>query len=145
MILPESLTPNLVAPCGMNCGICLNMFRDGKCEGCNGDERLKTPACARCRIKKCGKLKVTKSGFCYECNIYPCARVQHLDKRYRTKYGMSMIDNLSYIKKYGLDKFVRYEKRRWKCPSCGELLCVHRDVCQFCGKKITIRSNLSTD
>ena len=39
-----------------------------------------------------------KFRYCYECDGFPCARVKRLDKRYRTKYEMSMIENLEYIR-----------------------------------------------
>jgi hypothetical protein len=39
-----------------------------------------------------------KFRYCYECDEFPCARVKRLDKRYRTKYEMGMIENLEYIR-----------------------------------------------
>jgi hypothetical protein len=58
-----------------------------------------------------------------------------LDERYRTKYGMSMIDNLVHIKKFGIRHFIRNEKERWTCPGCSQLICVHKPQCLFCGHK----------
>jgi hypothetical protein len=58
-----------------------------------------------------------------------------LDERYRTKYGMSMIDNLVHIKKFGIRHFMRNEKERWACPECSQLLCVHKPQCLICGHK----------
>jgi uncharacterized OB-fold protein len=46
---------------------------------------------------------------------------------------MSMIQNLTDIAERGLSEFVRRENQKWTCPSCGRLLCVHRDECQTCG------------
>ncbi|MFA5801027.1 MAG: hypothetical protein WC911_00980 [Thermoleophilia bacterium] len=43
----------------------------------------------------------------------------HLDKRYRTKYGMSMIENLEIIRQVGVRDIFRREKQRWACPKCG--------------------------
>lgn len=45
--------------------------------------------------------------------MFPCDRLNHLDERYKTKYGMSMIDNLVHIKKFGVRHFIRNEKERW--------------------------------
>jgi len=74
--------------------------------------------------------------FCSDkCEKFPCARLKNLDKRYRTKYKMSMLENLENIKKFEIKKFVKFEQKRWKCPKCGELLCVHRDSCLNCGEK----------
>jgi hypothetical protein len=64
---------------------------------------------------------------------FPCRRIKDLDKRYRTKYGVSLIENLNTIKEIGLTQFVELEKGKWKCSNCGQLLCVHRDTCINCG------------
>jgi len=47
---------------------------------------------------------------CYECRDYPCNRLKALDKRHRTKYHMSMIENLEVIKEHGIEDFMRREK-----------------------------------
>ena len=75
-----------------------------------------------------------KSQFCFVCENFPCERLKHLDKRYRTKYKMSMIENLELIKKLGLKKFVAKEKMRWACSECGGIICVHKGYCSSCGK-----------
>ena len=51
--------------------------------------------------------------FCYECSNYPCKRLKALDKRYLTKYHMSMIENLDYIKEFGMEKFLTKEGGKW--------------------------------
>jgi len=122
----------LIAPCGMNCAICLGHLREkNKCPGCNSWGRNKPKYCRICSIKFCTHQK----RFCFTCPIFPCARLKKLDKRYRTRYGMSMLDNLALIKKIGVRKFVKREEKRWKCPKCGKTLCVHRPFCLFCGNK----------
>ena len=128
----------LIAPCGMNCGICIGYLREKKpCGGCfNPDSDSKPKHCSSCVIVNCDILKKTKSKFCSEkCKKYPCARLRRLDKRYRTNYGMSMIENLDYIQNYGLKKFLMNEENRWNCPECGEIISVHRKICSNCGKK----------
>ena len=56
------------------------------------------------------------------------------DKRYRTKYAMSMIENPESIKKIGLSAFIENEKERWRCIKCGGVICVHRGYCLHCGE-----------
>ena len=34
---------------------------------------------------------------------FPCRRLKELDKRYHTRYHMSIIDNLNYIKEHQWD------------------------------------------
>jgi len=123
----------LIAPCGMNCGICLGFLRErNPCSACRDTEGYKPNQCKSCIIINCDKLKKTVSGFCYECEDIPCKRLKQLDKRYRTKYNMSMLENLEYIRVNGLENFVKNEEERWKCDQCGGLICVHRGFCLSC-------------
>jgi len=126
---------SMIAPCGMNCALCIGHVRDrNPCVGCLGPDDSKPNHCVVCRIKNCERLVNADAPFCYACDIFPCTRLKQLDKRYRTKYGMSMIENLQNIEKLGINEFIRNEEERWKCPECGSLLSVHRDACLVCGK-----------
>ena len=125
----------LIAPCGMNCGICIAYLRDkNKCQGCRINPVIDKTSRSTCIIKNCTYLEETASGFCYDCEKYPCRRLKQLDKRYRTKYGMSMIDNLNLINISGLDSFVQAEVERWTCSNCDAMICVHRKDCLKCGE-----------
>jgi len=55
-----------------------------------------------------------------------------LDKRYRTKYHMSMIENLEFIRDYSPEQFLKKEDEEWKCPKCGEVICCHNGLCLNC-------------
>jgi hypothetical protein len=133
----ESLnTYSLIAPCGMNCGICMAYVRDrNKCPGCRGTDANKPVTRVRCKIKNCGIFQKDGAKLCFECGNFPCDNLKHLDKRYRTKYNMSMIENLEYIRDYGIRKFLKNEDVRWTCSRCGGSICVHKGTCIDCGKK----------
>lgn len=137
MIAKSTIIPELIAPCGMNCAICIGHMREkNKCFGCRGIDENKPKGCRKCVINSCQLLKKNRMLFCSEkCEEFPCTRLKNLDKRYRLKYGMSMIENLKNIDKSGISKFVNSEQKRWKCTKCGNLLCVHRDSCLECGEK----------
>ena len=124
----------MIAPCGMNCGICIGHLREkNPCGGCfKKDDKNKPKHCRSCNIVNCMFLEKTGSGFCFDCEKYPCTRLERLDKRYRTNYGMSMIDNLEFIKESGLEKFILNEEKRWTCTVCGAGLSVHRAFCLKC-------------
>ena len=124
----------LVAPCGMNCRLCMAYQREKKhCNGCNMDDTLKTSiSCLGCIIKNCPTIKNSNSGFCFECEKYPCQRLKQLDQRYSLKYHMSMIENLETIKQKGLAYFLDKEEIKWACPKCGNIICVHRNICPNC-------------
>lgn len=126
---------SLIAPCGMNCGTCLAYLREkNKCPGCRTCSDDKAVSVKRCIIIKCSHLDKTASKFCYDCEKYPCLRLKQLDKRYRTKYRTSFIENLTYIKEKGIDEFIVFESQRRRCPECRSVLTVHRDYCLFCAK-----------
>jgi len=127
---------SLIAPCGMNCSICMAYLRDkNKCPGCRLFNKNEPVTIAKCKIKNCATFKSSKLKFCFKCKKFPCERIKHMDKRYRTKYNMSTIENLGNIKKFGLIEFVKNEKIRWTCSQCGGTINVHRGYCNSCGKK----------
>lgn len=124
----------LIAACGMNCGLCIGYLREKKpCGGCYKKDDLNKPcACKSCAIINCESLTKIESGFCYDCYKYPCSRLKRLDNRYQTKYSMSMINNLNFIKENGMERFLENEQNRWTCDVCGSGISVHRDFCLNC-------------
>jgi hypothetical protein len=132
--IPNSTNPTLIAPCGINCRLCRAYTRDRKsCPGCREEDINKSNACVTCQIKNCEKMVEGKIEYCFDCGDFPCARMTHLDKRYRTKYGTSMIDNLMSIKKIGIINFGENENKKWTCPECGAMICMHKPQCLSCG------------
>ncbi|MFA6456765.1 MAG: DUF3795 domain-containing protein [Bacteroidota bacterium] len=134
MIHPHRFDALSIAPCGMNCGICAARLRTiHRCPGCMSYGVDKPKHLAYCSIAHCPELEQQYARFCYECAQFPCPRLRALDKRYRMKYDMSMIDNLRSIREDGLEHFLSAENRRWECSGCGSVLCVHRPECPGCG------------
>jgi len=132
MITSES-NNRMIAPCGINCSLCLAFLRDkNKCCGCWGADSNKPYHCSACSIKNCDNLAATGSKFCYECSNYPCTRLKQLDKRYRLKYKVDILDNMATIKESGLSAFMNAETIKWKCPQCGGSICMHRGYCLHC-------------
>ena len=128
----------LIAPCGMNCRLCWGYIREkNTCPGCqrtNNQDTQKSKQRMTCKIKNCKEIAKGKNKYCLvSCGCFPCARLKQLDKRYRTKYGMSMIDNLRMIDEFGIRHFIRNEKKKWICPECGEMMSVHKHACLSCG------------
>ena len=134
----RTFNEQLIAPCGMNCGICsayLAYAHDLRSKG------IKATYCTGCidRDKKCAFVKKrcdllmnNEVRFCYECDGFPCDRLQKLDRGYRTKYGMSMIGNLESIRDNGIDAFLAQQSEKYKCPTCGGVICVHNGKCYNC-------------
>lgn len=115
------ITHKLIAPCGMNCALCRAYQREkNPCHGCNIAEQNMPPTRINCRMRTC---TMRKGRFCCHCPDFPCDRLRIMDKRYRAKYGMSEIENLEFIRKYGIRKFTARERRRW--ISEKGIFCVH--------------------
>jgi hypothetical protein len=113
----------IIAPCGINCNVCRAYLREKKrCSGCLSKGNI-IPHCMNCKIRNCEYLKKTKSGLCYECKEFPCKKIMHIDKRYRTRYSMSLIGNLQAVKKEGKKKFLKVQEKSW-IKSEG-IICVH--------------------
>ena len=130
---------SLIAPCGMNCGVCVSYlamknnlnkrgFKRVYCEGCLPRGKNCLHMGDWCEVLGKGLVR-----FCYECENFPCSRLKALDKRYRTKYHMSMIENLEFIKEHGIERFLEKEEAKWRCSECGEVICCHNGLCLNCG------------
>jgi hypothetical protein len=44
-----------------------------------------------------------------------------------------VIDNLTSIQENGILHFVEDENRKWTCPACGAMICMHKPQCLACG------------
>lgn len=122
----------------MNCSLCIAYqfreqdlnkkgFRRKYCPGC-------IPRGENCTYigEQCALLGEGDVRFCFECEAFPCRRLKSLDKRYRTKFHMSMIENLRVIKEHGIKSFLAKEAEKWRCPECGQVICCHNGLCLNC-------------
>ncbi len=133
----RKISPELIAPCGMNCGICKAYLAYTRgvpkkrgsvthCAGC-------LPRHKNCYIKRgCKKLSKNEVKFCYQCENMPCEKLAHLDRRYRERYGMSMVANLRELEEHGMEAFLKSQTGRYKCPACGDVISVHDGKCYSC-------------
>jgi hypothetical protein len=111
----------IIAPCGMNCGICRAHLRPSNpCHGCHDVAQNRPKTREHCRLRLCEK---RRGKFCCNCAEFPCDDLKRLDNRYRTRYGMSEIENLKYIRDNGITRFVEEEHKKW--VSDRGVLCVH--------------------
>ncbi len=142
--LNKAIHPELVAPCGINCAVCRHYLAFISkvprtkgvvyCQGCRPQDKrcsLMRPVCRR-------TLKLTESeiDYCCDCNSYPCEKLSNLDKRYREHYGMSVIENLEEIRALGLAEFLAAQTKKYTCPQCGGIICVHDRRCCSCGRLV---------
>jgi len=136
----------LIAPCGMNCSLCIAYqfkekdlnkrgFHKKYCPGCLPRGKYCLHMGDVCELLGKGKIR-----FCFECEDYPCKRLKALDKRYRTKYHMSMIENLNYIRDNGLKNFLENEEIKWRCTGCGGRICCHNGLCLNCNIDVLVQN-----
>lgn len=128
----------LIAPCGMNCKLCISYqamkndlnkqgFHKKYCPGCIPRGENCTHLGDQCELLGKGSVR-----FCVECKDFPCKRLKTLDKRYRTKYHMSMIENLKFIQENGMEMFLEKEEITWHCTECNNIICCHNGLCMNC-------------
>ena len=133
----QKFSADLLAPCGMNCAVCKAYLAYTRgvptkrgsvthCAGC-------IPRGKNCYIKRsCKKLTKHEVRFCFECKDLPCEKVAHLDKRYRERYGVSLVGNLREMEAKGVEAFLRSQEEKFKCTTCGDVVSVHDGKCYAC-------------
>lgn len=118
---PPHVDETLIAPCGMNCGVCRAYLRSkNPCHGCGASEQDLPKSRANCRMRLCAE---RSDRFCCDCAGFPCDRLRLMDRRYRVRYGMSEVENLEFIRENGLEEFLARERALW--ISDRGVLCVH--------------------
>ncbi len=127
---------NLLAPCGINCALCVHYqarrldldrrgFRKSYCTGCRSEDRS-------CALKSaCELLEQGSVRFCNECPGFPCVRLKRLDRRY-DKYHTSLLERLDRIQTQGIEAVLQQEQAEWQCPTCGGVICCHNGLCLAC-------------
>ena len=135
----KALSPDLIAPCGMNCGICKAYlaysrgvpYKKGEVSHCTGC-MARNKNCVFIK-KHCKKIRKKEIRFCYECASMPCKPLSKIDEHYRARYGMSMIENQKMMHKRGVDEFLKSQADKYRCPRCGDIISVHDGKCYACG------------
>jgi hypothetical protein len=148
------INPNLLAPCGLYCGVCgvyyatrdknnkfletlLNFYQDKmpglenvsiddlKCEGCLSDQT--SLFCRTCSIKDC----THKKGYagCHECNEFPCKHIENFPMPVGKKV---ILRTIPYWRQEGIEKFVADEEARYVCPDCGNKIFRGAKRCNKC-------------
>ena len=132
MKMLAKIPATMLAPCGMTCAVCYVHLRDKKpCLGCHGRDESKPNHCRECKIKDCAVSRGLD--FCFECSSFPCSSIKRLDKSYRQRYQVSLIENSIRIKTVGAKQHLLEEKEKWTCSQCGGVISLHDRACSECG------------
>ena len=131
----DKFTENLIAACGMNCRICIGYFgytvsgkrRKMKCIGCKPRDK----SCAFLK-KYCKKLKKKEVDYCYECSDFPCFHLEKIDKFVKIAGPHDKAGGFEFIRDNGMIDFLKQQEKKYKCPECGGVMCVHNGICYSC-------------
>ncbi len=138
--------PELIAPCGMNCGVCKAYLAythkipkaRGKVTHCIGCR----PRMKNCFIKRgCRKLSDQQIQFCHDCADMPCKNLERVERRYKERYSTSLVANLKMLREIGMKQFLCVQEDRFKCPNCGDVVSVHGGQCFTCRQITQMKPN----
>ena len=137
---------NLLAPCGLYCGVCGVMIaqRDGNekfreklagfygcspadlvCEGCMSEVRAEF--CRVCHIRACCQEKGYEG--CHLCNDWPCRHIEEFPVPVGKRVIMRAIPTWRDL---GTEEYVSREEARYLCPTCGASLFRGAKRCRSC-------------
>jgi len=148
----------LVGICGLYCGTCPQYLawqendteqlakisqehdipvEEIRCDGCLSDRVISF--CLECRhgFRQCAKEK--KVTWCFECPDFPCQRLRDFTKVHIVDgipHHAHVIDDLQYMKEYGVKAWVEKQEEAGRCPRCGKRLYWFTRVCPVCHTQI---------
>ena len=93
MIMPDKITKEHIAVCGINCLACsAYLNKSNPCPGCIAPREKHTrKSCRDCAKKECAFEKGMR--WCFECSGFPCARIKSLANRYKQSYDVDLVQN----------------------------------------------------
>ena len=122
------------APTKARAGIPPSNWMDGLlCDGCLSGGEL-AAHCQRCGIRLCA-LNTQDNDRCSDCEDLPCFRMKRLMDMGHYLHRNEYLPNLKAIREMGVQKWVRYEEERWRCPKCGLPMSWYDAECIRCGAK----------
>lgn len=130
-----------LAPCGVYCGACPSFGKS--CRGCADESREQGRSSKwGCKVRVCCYEQEQKD-FCIECEKFPCKahKKKLLDTHPedpRFKYRHEVPANFSKMKEKGIDDYLRYQKERWACPSCGGTVYFYHYRCGRCKREVSV-------
>jgi hypothetical protein len=149
-----TVNPNLLAPCGLYCGVCGIYYADQKkdenlkqklakaywckpeqiqCDGCLSDNKYLF--CQSCKIRECVAAKGIKG--CHECSEFPCSNIQNFPFELAKRFMLKSVP----ARKEGSDsEWVAWEEHNWTCTECGTLVFRGAKRCPNCNT--ALQSNL---
>ena len=129
------VNPELLAPCGLYCGVC-SIYRADKqnneklkqklakaywckpeqieCDGCLSDNKYFY--CEQCNIRACVHDKGLSG--CHQCADWPCSHVENYPFPLANKF---MKKSIPARKERSDEEWIEWEVNNWTCKSCGAM------------------------
>jgi hypothetical protein len=102
------------------------------CDGCLSGGQL-AAHCQRCNIRL-HALNTQNNSRCSDCDELPCYRITNLINMGGYLHRKEYLPNLEKIREMGVQEWVKYEEKRWRCPKCGLPMSWYDPECAGCGK-----------
>ncbi len=129
---------NELSPCGVYCGACPSFNKS--CFGCSSsDKNQKRKSKWSCKIRNCC---YNQKGldYCANCEQFPCKIFtkkilsSHLgDPSY--EYRFEIPENFIKLRTMGIDTYLDFQKKKWKCDLCNGTIHFYHYKCSKCGKE----------
>ncbi|MFX0069748.1 MAG: DUF3795 domain-containing protein [Candidatus Hermodarchaeota archaeon] len=148
----------LLAPCGLYCGICgvhiaykdndsklkqellprfkvwgANTVEDIACEGCLSEGAV-FPFCQTCTIKDCVKRKNLEG--CRQCDEFPCEIIENWPSQGGKEV---MLKEIPAWRELETEKWVVKLEKEHQCPECGNLLYRGATKCYKCQASLNLK------
>ena len=127
-----------LAPCGVYCAACPSYSKT--CLGCSSDKKQIRKSKWNCKIRICC-YALKELDYCFDCGQFPCKIIHKklIDSHAgdsRFKYRHELPENYIRYNDMKLDKYLQYQKEKWKCPDCGGTVKFYIYSCDKCGKQM---------
>ena len=156
----SNVKKELLAPCGLYCGVCaiyiadrdnnqklkerlLKAYKpfsktvnDVKCKGCLSDKKEDIFGyCQLCAIRDCIQTKEING--CYECNDFPCKNIENFPVPGGKKFILKKIYRWREIR---TEEWVKEEEARYRCPECNnpQVRVIGTKRCIKCGISVAV-------
>lgn len=142
----------LLAPCGLYCGVCAIYIADRDdnlkfkerltgvygvelddlhCRGCMSDEVFKY--CKVCPIRECTQEKGYEG--CHQCDDFPCKLVDDFPLPVGKKVILRAVPEWREL---GTERWVEMETEKYRCPECGHPLFRGAKRCRNCKAEVDL-------
>ena len=128
--------PSQMGPCGVYCGACPSYAKT--CNGCGSEDKTqKQKHKWGYKIRVCC-LNTKRFQFCNQCDEFPCKVYRKKlsdshpgDKRFA--YRHELFDSLARLKEVGIERWLKEQEEKWRCPQCGGVVSFYKYTCAKCG------------